>query len=143
VGFNWSNSVNNQTIEIAAQFRRALGLENAVRFEHHVTETWKGIVRQPYNRRRDILELAERVANISAKHEGGDPEVESTRERPSEITDYFRDKDEIVASGDWEHLTLNFHDKFDALNRTARALTERGLSFVAARKLHHRGNEVT
>jgi hypothetical protein len=136
VGFNWSNSVTNETIEVAAQFRRALGFENTVRFEHHVTETWRGIVLQPYNRRQDVVELAGHVANISAKHEGGDPEVERTRERPSEIEDYFREKEEIIASGDWENLTLNFVDKFDAVNRTAWALTERGLSFVAAQKLH-------
>jgi len=136
VGFNWSNSVNNETIEIAAQFRKELDLEDFVRFEHHVTETWKGLVIQPYNRRQDILELAGSVRNISAKHEGGDPEIECNRPRPSEITDYYRLKDEILASGDWESLTLNFQDKFDALNHTAWALTERGYSFLAARKLH-------
>ena len=53
VGFNWSNSVNNETIEITAQARKALSLEDIVRFEHHITETWKSIVRQPYNRRGD------------------------------------------------------------------------------------------
>ncbi len=136
IGFNWSNSVNNETIEIAAQFRKDLGLEDIVRFEHHITETWKSIVRQPYNRRDELIELANRVPNISAKHEGGDPESEQTREHPSDIFDYFRDKKEIVASGDWEHLTLNFLDKFDAANRTARALTKCGLSFVAAQKIH-------
>jgi hypothetical protein len=136
VGFNWSNSVTNETIEITAQFRRALGFEKVVRFEHHVTEAWRGIVIQPYNRRQDVIELANHVANISAKHEGGDPEIEQARERPSDINDYYREKDEIIASGDWEHLTLNFLDKFDAVNRTAWALTERGLSFVAAQKLH-------
>jgi hypothetical protein len=31
---------------------------------------------------------------------------------------------------------LNFLDKFEATNRTAWALTEKGLSFVAAQKLH-------
>jgi len=135
-GFNWSNSVHAGTIENAAELRRALGLENQVRFEHHVTETWKGLVIQPYNRREEVLRLAETVPNISAKHEGGEPEVEQARQRPSEITDYYRMKDEIVASGEWEDLRLNFMDKFDSLNLTARALTERGLSFVAARNLH-------
>ncbi len=135
-GFNWSNSVHAGTIENAAELRRALGLEGQVRFEHHVTETWKGLVIQPYNRREEVLHLAETVPNISAKHEGGEPEVEQARERPSEITDYFRSKDEIVASGEWESLRLNFMDKFDSLNLTARALTERGLAFVAARNLH-------
>ncbi len=136
IGFNWSNSVNNETIEITSQFRKALDFENIVRFEHHITETWKSIVRQPYNRRDELMELCDFVPNISAKHEGGEPEIEQTREHPSDILDYFRDKEEIIASGDWEHLTLNFLDKFDAVNRTARALTEHGLSFVAAQKCH-------
>jgi hypothetical protein len=136
VGFNWSNSVTNETIEISAQFRKSLGLEDLVRFEHHVTETWKDLVIQPYLRREEVLALAENVPNISAKHEGGEPGVEAGREHPSEIMDYFRTKDDVVSSGDWDNLTLNFHDKFDSLNLTARALTERGLSFVAAKNLH-------
>jgi len=139
IGFNWSNSVNNETIEITAEFRRALGFEDVVRFEHHIVETWKSIVIQPYNRRAELVELAAHVKNISAKHEGGDPEVERTREHPSDILDYFRDKSEIVASGEMDLLLRNYLDKHDAVNRTARALTERGLSFVAAPKLHHRG----
>jgi len=137
VGFNWSNSVNNQSMEITAQFRRDLGFEDMVRFEHHITETWKSIVRQPYNRRDELIDLADHVANISAKHEGGDPEIDQTREHPSDILDYFRDKEEIVETGDWNAMTLNFMDKFDAVNRTAWALTENGLSFIAAHNLHH------
>ena len=136
IGFNWSNSVNNETLEITAQIRKALGFEDVVRFEHHITETWKSIVRQPYNRRDELVQLADHVANISAKHEGGDPEIDQTREHPSDILDYFRDKSEVIASGDWDHLMLNFLDKYDATNRTAWALTEQGLSFVAAQKLH-------
>lgn len=136
VGFNWSNSVTNETIEVSAQFRKSLGLEELVRFEHHVTETWKDLVRQPYLRREEVLALAETVANLSAKHEGGEPDVEAHRAHPSEIMDYYRSKDEIMASGDWDNLTLNFHDKFDSLNLTARALTECGLSFVAAKHLN-------
>ncbi len=141
IGFNWSNSVDNETMEITAQFREALGFEDVVRFEHHITETWKSIVRQPYNRRDELLDLADHVANISAKHEGGDPEVELTREHPSDILDYFRDKEEIVAAGDWDAMLLNFLDKLDATNRTARALTTCGLSFIAARNLHHGAQE--
>ena len=137
IGFNWSNSVDNETMEITAQFREALGFEDVVRFEHHITETWKSIVRQPYNRRDELVALADHVANISAKHEGGDPEVEAQRERPSDLLDYFRDKEEIVEAGDWDALLRNFLDKLDATNRTARALTECGLSFIAARHLHH------
>jgi hypothetical protein len=136
IGFNWSNSVDNQSMEITAQFRKDLGFEDVVRFEHHIVETYKSIVRQPYNRRDELLELADHVANISAKHEGGDPEIDQTRDHPSDILDYFRDKEEIIAAGDWDALELNFLDKLDATNHTARALTEHGLSFLAARKLH-------
>jgi hypothetical protein len=136
VGFNWSNSTGSETIEITAQFRRALGLEDLVRFEHHVTETWKGLVIQPYNRRAEIVALAQRVRNLGAKHEGGDPEVEARRARPSEIQDYYRRKEDILLAGEMPALTLNFFDKFDALNRTARLLTENGLAFAAARNLH-------
>ena len=137
VGFNWSNSVDNETLEIAAQIRRALGFEHTVRFEHHITETQKSIVRQPYDRRAELVELADHVANISAKHEGGDPEVDSVKPHPSDILDYFRDKSEVIASGDWDALADDFMDKFDATNHTARALTEHGLSFIAAHNLHH------
>ena len=136
VGFNWSNSVDNQTLEIAADIRRALGFEHAVRFEHHITETQKSIVRQPYDRREELMELADHVANISAKHEGGDPAVDAAHPHPSDILDYFRDKAEVIASGDWDALADDFVDKVDATNHTARALTEHGLSFVAAHHLH-------
>ena len=136
-GLNWSNSINNATMENTAQFREKLGFERVVRFEHHITETYKSIVRQPYNRRDELVEIAPRVANISAKHEGGEPEIDCTREHPSDILDYFRDKDEIIQAGDWANVELNFMDKMDAVNHTAEALTRNGLSFVAAEKLHH------
>ena len=136
IGFNWSNSVNNETMEITAQFRRQLGFEDVIRFEHHITETWKSIVRQPYNRRDELIQLADHVANISAKHEGADPEIDQNRIHPSDILDYFRDKSEVIESGDWDNLLTNFLDKFDACNKTARALTEQGLSFIAAKYLH-------
>jgi hypothetical protein len=137
IGFNWSNSVNNETMELTAEVRKALGFEDVVRFEHHIVETYKSIVRQPYNRRAELVEIAAKVPNISAKHEGGDPEIDSTREHPSDILDYFRDKVEIEAAGDMPHLLRNYLDRHDAVNATARALTENGLAFVAARKLHH------
>jgi len=136
IGFNWSNSINNETMEISAEFRKALGFEQVVRFEHHITETYKNIVIQPYNRRAELVEIADHVANIAAKHEGGDPEIDSARAHPSDILEYFRAKDEIIASGDWDNLRINFLDKVDAANRTAWALTEKGLSFVAAKNLH-------
>ena len=136
IGFNWSNSANNQTMEITAEVRGALGFEDVVRFEHHITETYKSIVRQPYDRLEELVEIADHVANISAKHEGAPPEVEQTREHPSDILDYFRDKAEIEEAGDMPLLERNYLDKHDALNRTARALTENGLAVVAARNLH-------
>jgi hypothetical protein len=82
------------------------------------------------------VELAGRVANISAKHEGGTPHLDAKRDHPSDILDYFRDKEEIIASGDMDAMRQNYLDKHAALNRTARALTEAGLAFVAARNLH-------
>lgn len=136
IGFNWSNSINNQTMELTSQFRKALGFEDVVRFEHHIVETWKSIVIQPYDRRQELIEIAGHVANISAKHEGGDVKVEQTRAHPSDILDYFREKKEVIKSGDWDNMQLNFMDKVDACNKTARALTEKGLSFIAAKQLH-------
>ncbi|MFH1184606.1 MAG: hypothetical protein V1755_06150 [Chloroflexota bacterium] len=135
-GFNWSNSINNQTMELTAQFRKALGFEEVVRFEHHIVETWKSIVKQPYDRRAELVQIADHVANISAKHEGGDPEIEQTLAHPSDLLDYFRDKSEVIASGDWDALKLNFMKKVEACNHSARALTENGLSFIAASNLH-------
>lgn len=136
IGFNWSNSINNETMELTADFRKALGFERVVRFEHHIVETYKSIVVQPYNRRAELVEIADHVANIAAKHEGGDPDVEQTLAHPSDILDYFREKKEVIESGDWENLQRNFIEKVAACNRTAWALTEKGLSFIAARNLH-------
>src|SRR5512147_1295530 len=85
IGFNWSNSINNQTMELTADFRKDLGFEKVIRFEHHITETWKSIVKQPYDRRAELVEIADHVANISAKHEGGDPFIEEGLAHPSDI----------------------------------------------------------
>ena len=135
-GINFSNSVNNETIKSSAAIRKAFRLEKNVRFEHHITEAYKSIVRQPYNRREELLEIASTVPNIAAKHEGGDPDIEETRKHPSDILDYFRVKDEIVESGEMDLLLGNYLDKHDAVNKTARALTENGLAFRAAPRLH-------
>ena len=137
IGFNWSNSVNNETMELTSQFRKALGFERVVRYEHHITETWKSIVIQPYDRRQELVQLADHVANISAKHEGGDIDVEPTLSHPSDILDYFREKKEVIDSGDWDNLKANFLEKVRASNHTAKDLTEAGLSFIAAQRLHH------
>ncbi|MBS3873981.1 MAG: hypothetical protein KGZ92_11200 [Firmicutes bacterium] len=134
-GFNLSNSVNNETILKSAYIRQELGLESNVRLEHHITEAYKSIVRQPYDRRDELLELAMSVPNIAAKHEGGDPEVEVTRSHPSDILDYFRAKGDLTPE-DMALMEQNYLDKHEAVNHTARALTEKGLSFIAARKLH-------
>ncbi len=136
IGFNWSNSINNRTMELSSEFRKALGFEKVVRFEHHITETWKSIVIQPYNRRAELMQIAGHVANIAAKHEGGDPEVEGGRKHPSDILDYFREKKEVTESGDWDAMQQNFMDKVDAANSTACELTRHGLSFIAAKNLH-------
>jgi hypothetical protein len=136
IGFNLSNSVNNETIELSAYIRKAFGFEDIVRIEHHITEAYKSIVRQPYDRLNELLEIADHVKNISAKHEGGIHETEKRREHPSDILDYFIPKKEIVAQGLMQKLLINYLDKHDAVNKTAKALTERGLTFIAAQNLH-------
>jgi hypothetical protein len=136
IGFNFSNSVDNATIELSAEARKALGLEDNVRFEHHIVETRKNIVVQPYDRRKELLEVAAKVKNISAKHEGGDVEVEDTREHPTDILDYFIPKKDVIEKGLWDAMLRNYLDKHDAINHTARALTEKGIAVVAARNLH-------
>ncbi|MFW9926812.1 MAG: hypothetical protein ACFFDM_08605 [Candidatus Thorarchaeota archaeon] len=136
IGFNLSNSVNNDTLELAAYIREDFGFEDVVRLEHHITETYKSIVRQPYDRLPELLEIADHVKNISAKHEGGVPEIDSQREHPSDILDYFREKTEIIEQGHMHFLAQNYLDKHHALNRTAEELTKRGLTFIAAEKLH-------
>jgi hypothetical protein len=137
-GFNLSNSVNNRTLELSSQIRGRFNLESNVRIEHHITETYKSIVRQPYNRRDELVEIARDVPNISAKHEGGDPEVEVTLGHPSDILDYFRPKQEIEASGEMDKLLKNYLEKHNAVNKTAKALTRTGLAFIGAPRLHRR-----
>jgi hypothetical protein len=136
IGFNLSNSVSNDTIELIAYARDALDFENAVRIEHHITEAYKSIVRQPYDRTVELVKLADHVKNISAKHEGGIPTTEIKRDHPSDILDYFLPKKDIEAKGLMPKLLLNYLDKHDAVNRTAEALTRNGLSFIAAQNLH-------
>jgi hypothetical protein len=136
IGFNLSNSVNNETIELTAYARKALFFEDIVRIEHHITEAYKSIVRQPYNRTDELVELADHVKNISAKHEGGIPEVDKARDHPSDILDYFMPKEDIIEKGLMPKLLTNYLDKHNALNETAKALTRKGLTFVAAQNLH-------
>ena len=135
IGFNFSNSVNAKTIDMSADIRKYFGLEDNVRFEHHITETWKSIVRQPYNRRDELLELAH-VANISAKHEGGEIAREESREHPSNILEYFIPRADVEAQGMMPLLTQNYLDKHESFNITAAELTKNGEAFIAARNLH-------
>jgi len=136
IGFNLSNSVNMSTIEATAKIRQSFGFADVVRIEHHITEAYKHIVRQPYLHRDDLVQLAGHVKNISAKHEGGDPDVEATREHPSDILEYFLPKSEVETKGLMPKLLANYMDKHAALNRTAEELTKNGLAFIAAKNLH-------
>lgn len=136
IGFNLSNSVNNETIELSAYIRKAFGFEDILRIEHHITETYKSIVRQPYDRTGELVKLAGKVKNVSAKHEGGLPQTEKTRKHASDILDYFMPKKDIIQKGLMPDLLLNYLDKHDAVNNTAKALTEHGLTFIAAQNLH-------
>jgi hypothetical protein len=83
-----------------------------------------------------LLELADHIKNISAKHEGGDPEIEATREHPSDILEYFLPKAEVESKGLMPKLLENYMDKHAALNHTAEELTKHGLAFIAANNLH-------
>ncbi|MBW2516690.1 MAG: hypothetical protein JRE88_07905, partial [Deltaproteobacteria bacterium] len=136
IGFNLSNSANNETIRKAASIRKALGLEDVVRFEHHITETWKSIVRQPYNRRDELVEIAREVPNISAKHEGGEVDVETELEHPSDILDYFMAKSDVEKEGLMPDLEQNYIEKHRSTNLTADALTKAGIGVVCATELH-------
>jgi hypothetical protein len=136
IGFNLSNSANNETIRQASQIRKILGLEDTIRFEHHITETWKSIVRQPYNRRDELIEIAKEVPNISAKHEGGEVETEKELDHPSDVLDYFMTKTDIEKQGLMPALERNYIDKHRSTNLTADALTKAGIGVVCASALH-------
>ncbi len=136
IGFNFSNSANNWTIRHASKIRKALGLEKVVRFEHHIVETYKSIVVQPYNRRDELLEIAKEVPNISAKHEGGEPEVEETLDHPSDILDYFMAKNDVIEAGLMDAMEKNYIEKHKSVNLTADALTKVGIGVICAWNLH-------
>lgn len=136
IGFNLSNSADNETLRQAAYLRKALGLEAVVRFEHHITETWKSIVRQPYNRRTELVEIAGEVPNISAKHEGGEPDIEPTLEHPSDILDYFLAKADAEKAGLMPALEKNYLEKHRSVQLTAQALVKAGIGVVCAPRLH-------
>lgn len=136
IGFNLSNSVDNETIRRAAKIRQALGFEKEVRLEHHITETYKSIVRQPYNRRDELVEVAREVSNIAAKHEGGDPDAEASLAHPSDILEYFMAKADVLDQGLMDALERNYLEKHKSLNLTADALSKAGIGVVCAWNLH-------
>jgi hypothetical protein len=136
IGFNLSNSADNGTLEKAAAARAAFGFESRVRLEHHITETYRSIVLQPYDRLDELLEVARKVKNISAKHEGGIPATEKTREHSSDILDYFMPKSDVVAKGLMPAMERNYLDKHDSVQRTAQALLKAGIPVIAAPALH-------
>ncbi|HEB09761.1 MAG TPA: hypothetical protein ENI06_00935 [Spirochaetales bacterium] len=96
----------------------------------------KSIVRQPYNRRQELVEVSKEVPNISAKHEGADPEIDAEREHPSDILEYFLPKEEILERGLMEALEHSYLDKHNALNETANALPRAGIGVIAAANIH-------
>jgi len=135
-GFNLSNSATNETIRKAAISRRTLGLEEVVRFEHHITGTFRSIVRQPYNRRDELVEIAREVPNISAKHDGGEVDIEQDLDHPSDILDYFMTKSDVESQGLMPALERNYIEKHHSTNLTADALTRAGIGVVCAAELH-------
>jgi hypothetical protein len=139
-GLNLSNSADASTLLASAEVREALGLTDAVRFEHHVTEAYRSIVCQPYDRLADVQAVAGVVPNLSAKHEGGLPAVEAAQDHPSDIFDYFLPLEEVQFRGLMPALEQNYLDKHAAVCRTAAALTRAGVGVRAAELLHaHEG----
>ena len=47
-------------------------------------------------------------------------------------------KKDLKEAGFWDALRINHLDRNDAVNSTAKALTENGIAFIAAKNLHHR-----
>jgi len=136
VGLNISNSVNADTIREIDAIRDSFGYRDQVRIEHHLTQTYKSTVRQPYLRRDEIIDIAATVANVAAKHEGGDPDTEEMRSHPSDFFDYFRSKEDLEQSGDMAMMRQSYFDKHESIQRTADALTKAGIGFVTAGNLH-------
>ena len=124
---------------VVAPAQKPLALTDAVRFEHHVTEAYKSIVRQPYERRAELVTAAATVADLSAKHEGGEPVEEAAGEHPSDIFDYFLSRDEIERHGLMPALEAGYLAKHAAVNRTADELAQAGIGVRPATRLHAPG----
>lgn len=93
-----------------------------MKIEHHIVETYRHIVIQPYDRLNELFEVATKVKNISAKHEGGVPGVEEKRKHPSDILEYFLSKEEIAKKNLMPALEKNYMDKHAAVQRTPEGL---------------------
>ena len=84
----------------------------------------------------ELLDVAKKVRNISAKHEGGVLETEESRKHPSDILEYFLPKKEIEEKGLMPALERNYMEKHRSVNRTADALLKSGTDVVCAWNLH-------
>lgn len=135
-GMNPTNASNTETLLGFSQARELIGMTGQVRIEHHLTNFYQGMVKQPYLRRHQFIEVAEKIQNMAAKHEGADPDVDAKRNHPSAPFNYFRSKKDLVETGDIVTDQLSYMDKHDSVNTTARELTRRGLTFGAAPRLH-------
>ena len=82
------------------------------------------------------VDIARTVPNISAKHESGEPEIEATREHPSDILDYFITREDIEAGGLMAAMEQNYLDKHHAANQTARALIRWDTGVIPVARLH-------
>lgn len=135
-GMNPTNASNTDTLLGFSEARELLGMTEQVRIEHHLTNFYTGMVRQPYLRRQQFIEVADKIENMAAKHEGADPDVDALRSKPSSPFNYFRSKKELVETGDITTDQLSYMDKHESVNRTARELVRHGLTFGAAPRLH-------
>ncbi|TEA80296.1 hypothetical protein ERE07_03500 [Allopusillimonas ginsengisoli] len=135
-GMNPTNATNTETLLGFSEARELIGMTEQVRIEHHLTNFYKGMVKQPYLRRNQFIEVADKIKNMAAKHEGADPEVDAQRTQPSAPFNYFRSKEELVATGDITTDQLSYMDKHASVNKTARELSRHGLTFGAAPRLH-------
>ena len=56
--------------------------------------------------------------------------------RVDETLDYFVPKEEIIKQGLMDKFERNYLDKQDALDKTAVALTQKGIDVICAKNLH-------
>jgi len=137
-GINLTNSVDTNTIRNVAKVRREMGFEDTVRIEHHVTEPVLGVVKMPYLRRDQVVELAGEIPNFSAKHEGSEIDAPSNLKHPWSIMEDFMPKAKLEEAGLLEGMAENYMDKHESVNLTAEALTRKGIAFIAASNAHRR-----